>query len=356
MVVYEGSGAVSNPEVPQGAIAASKAINAAGGIRGRPVQIIACDTQSIPSNATECGLKAVSDGVLAMVGNVTIYSAQFMPLMAQHKIASIGLVPQTAADFTSPVSFPIVGGGPVTFAGLAAALAQSGAKKIVLARVDIAAAAGLAPFANAGLERFHLTMRQVPIPAGAPDMSPYAAAALKDGTDGIVVAEPGQDAVNFIIAVRELNPNVKIALGASSVSEAISALGKSGDGIMLVESDTIALKSRAEQRYERDMRAAGYTNLTDWRLNSYASVMLFENIAERLTRITAPAVFDALSHAKNIATGVTPPLQFINGGVAGVPRDFNPCVFETVITDGRQVPTTGKFENVFTGKSCPTPV
>src|SRR6202008_2865257 len=118
--------------------------------------------------------------------------------LAQHKIPSIGLEPATAPDFTSPASFPIGGGAPGPFAGLAPAFAASGAKNIVLARQDVPAAAGVAPFVNAGLKRFHLTMRDVPVPPGAPDMSPYAAAALQHGTDGIVVTQAAQDAVNFV--------------------------------------------------------------------------------------------------------------------------------------------------------------
>jgi ABC-type branched-subunit amino acid transport system substrate-binding protein len=355
MAIYEGVGAVTNPEVPDGARAAAKAINAKGGIDGRPVQIIACDTKSDPTIATSCGRRAVSDGVVGVVGTVTLYGDRFMPLLAQHEIASIGLIPQTAADFTSPAAFPIEGGAPVNFAGLAAGLAESGAKNIVVARVDIPAAAALVQFADAGLKRFNLTARDVPIPAGAPDMSPYAAAALQGGTDGIFVAEPDQDAVNFVEAVRQVNPSVKISLGASSIGGVNKALGKTADGIIEVSADPIVLKESAERQYEKDMKAAGYSDLTGWRLNSYASVMLFRKIAQTLPKITARTVFTAFGRARNISIGLTPPLQFAKGGVAGLPRLFNPCLLEMRMKGGVQVPITGKFENVFTGKLCPTP-
>jgi ABC-type branched-subunit amino acid transport system substrate-binding protein len=355
MVVYEGVGSVTNPEAPDGAIAAAKAIDATGGINGRPVQIIPCDTKNDPTTASGCGRAAVSDGVVAVVGSISLYGDRFMPLLARHKIASIGLVPETAADFTSPASFPIEGGAAVNFAGLAAAVAESGATNIVLARIDIPAAAALVQFANAGLKRFHLKIRDVPIPAGAPDMSPYAAAALKDGADGIVVTEPDQDAVNLVQAIREANPTIKISLAASSIGEVNKVLGKTAEGIIEISADPLALKSTAERQYEKDMKAAGYSNLTGWRLNSYASVEVFRRIAEHLQNTTAPAVFAALGRARNITTGLTPPLQFVKGGLAGLPRVFNPCVIAMSIEGGKQVPITGKFENVFTGKQCPTP-
>jgi ABC-type branched-subunit amino acid transport system substrate-binding protein len=356
MTVYESTGPSASPEVPEGAIAAAKAINARGGIKGRPVEIISCDTHADPNTAAGCGREAVSQGVVAMVGDLTIYGSEFMPLLAQHQIASIGLEPSTAADFTSPASFPIAGGAPVVLAGLGEALAEAGAKKIALARQNIAAAAALGQFVNNGLKRFGITVtNDVPVPPGAPDMSPYVAAALKGGVDGIIVAQADQDAVNFVQAVRQVNPSIKIALIATELGDVLKALQNNAEGIIETASDTVALKNTAEKQYEKDMKAAGYTDLTGFRLASYASVLVFAKIAEGLPAITAPAVFDALSKATDLDVGLTPPLQFTKGGITGLPRVFNPCVFATKISDGVEVPLTGKFENAFTGAACPTP-
>jgi ABC-type branched-subunit amino acid transport system substrate-binding protein len=355
MAVYESTGPSASPEISEGAIAAAKAINAKGGIKGRPVQIIRCDTKADPNVATGCGRTAVSQGVVAMVGNLTIFSNRFMPLLARHKIPSIGLEPATGTDFTSPASFPIGGGAPVQFAGLGAALAEAGAKKIVLARQDIPEAAAVAPFVNAGLKRFHLKMRDLAVPVGAPDMAPYAAAALSGGTDGIVVTQADQDAVNFVLAVRQADPKVKIALNATSLTAVNKALGRNADGIIENGATTTALKNTAERQYEKDAKAAGYTNLTAYSLASYASVRLVQRIANGLPKTTAPAVFNVLRRSTNLETGFTPPLQFTKGGVAGLPRVFNACLFAFRIKGGKQVPITGKFENAFTGKQCPTP-
>ena len=354
MTVYEGTGPSSSPEVPEGAIAAAKAINADGGIQGRPVKIISCDTKNVASGAAECGRRAVDEGVVAMVGNLGIFSSEFMPLMAQSKIASIGLEPSTADDFSSPASFPIAGGAPVVLAGLAAALAEGGAKHITLARLDIGPAAGLGQFSDAGLKRFNLTVRDVPVPVGAPDMSPYATAALSGGTDAIIVSQAQQDAVNFVLAVRQADPKIPIALIATSLGDVVRAIGSPANGIIEVASDTTALKSAAEKQYEVDMKAAGYSNVTGFRLASYASVELFKKIAENLPKITAPAVFDALQQSSSLDVGLTAPLQF-KTSIDGFPRVFNPCLFASRVDGDNLVPITGKFENAFTGKECPTP-
>jgi ABC-type branched-subunit amino acid transport system substrate-binding protein len=356
MSVFEGTGPSASPEVPEGAIAAAKAINAHGGIKGRPVQVIPCDTQNDPNTAAACGRQAVAQGVVAMVGDLTDYGNEFMPLLAQHKIPSIGLEPSTSADFTSPSSFPIAGGAPVVLAGLAETLAEGGAKHIAMARVDIGPADALKGFSNNGLKRFHqMITRDVPVPPGAPDMSPYVANALKGGTDAIVVALPSQDAVNFVLAARQADPGIKIALIATELGDVLQQLKGDANGVMETASDTVALRNSAEKQYEKDMRAAGYHDFTGFRLASYTSVLVFQKIAENLPAITAPAVLEALNHAQNLQTGLTAPLQYTKGGVAGLPRVFNPCLFATKIAGGKQVPISGKFENAFTGKECPTP-
>ena len=357
MAVYEGSGIASaSPEIPEGAIAAAEAINARGGIAGRPVEIIACDTQNDPNLAADCGRRAVSEGVVAMVGNLTLYSNQFMPLMAENRIASIGLEPATGDDFTSPAAFPIAGGAPVIWAGMPGALAERGAEKIVLARIDIDAGAALVDFANAGLERFDMTVsRDVPVPPGAPDMSTYVAAALEDGTDAIVVGLPAQDAINFVVALRQVAPEIDIALSATELGKVLDALGDNAEGIIMTASLTTALQNEAERQYEDDMASAGYDQLGGFALAAYASVMLFEEIAQDLPDITAEAVFAALEQAEDLDVGLTPPLQFRTGGVADLPRVFNSCVLAIRIHDRQQEPLTGTFYDVYTGEECPTP-
>jgi len=355
MSIFEGTGPSASPEVPQGANAAAKAINAHGGIKGRPIDIVPCDTHNDPNVALECGRQAVAEGVVATVGDITIYGSEFMPLLAQNKIAAIGVQPATSADFTSPASFPISGGAPVQEAGLAESLASQGARKIAMARLDIAAAAPLVQFANAGLKHFHLKVaKDVPVPPGAPDMSPYVAAALQGGTDAVIVNQATQDAVNFVEALRQAKPTIRIAMDATGLGAVNRALGNNAQGIIEDDSDTLALDNSAVKQYDRDMKAAGYSDVTGFRLASYTSVLVFAKVARNLPTITSAAVFDALVHAKNINVGLTPPLQFSVGGVAGLPRVFSSCVLATRIKGGQQVPLTGKFQDAYTGKACPT--
>ncbi len=106
MVIYEKSAGVASPEIPDGAIAAAKALNKKKGIGGRPVKVLTCDTNNDPNTAAECGRKAVDAGVVALVGVLTPHSASFMPLMEQNKIPSIGVVAAGASRLHVAGSLP----------------------------------------------------------------------------------------------------------------------------------------------------------------------------------------------------------------------------------------------------------
>ncbi len=61
-------------------------------------------------------------------------------------------------------------------------------------------------------------------------MAPYAAAALADGADGVIVGVTAQDAINLVQALPQANPAVTVAMIATDVGSAIEALGEGSEG------------------------------------------------------------------------------------------------------------------------------
>jgi hypothetical protein len=57
-----------------------------------------------------CGRQAVDEDVLAVAGSISLSTDEFMPLLVENRIPSIGNNPATPADFLSDASFPITGG------------------------------------------------------------------------------------------------------------------------------------------------------------------------------------------------------------------------------------------------------
>ena len=322
MVIYEKSAGVASPEIPDGAIAAAKALNKKKGIGGRPVKVLTCDTNNDPNTAAECGRKAVDAGVVALVGVLTPHSASFMPLMEQNKIPSIGVVAAGASDFTSPAAFPISGGLPATAGDLPRFLADDGAKKVSLARIDLAQAAIIPTFAKTTLAKVNQTLNDdVPVPQSAPDMSSYVQAALANGTDGIVVALAGQDAVNFVQAAKQADPKVKLAVISTEPGAFQKALGDQAAGIIqgLSIIPPTSVKTSEGKRFLNEMKAAGYKETSGFRLNSWLSMQVLAKVAAGLSDVTAAAVYDKLGTTSGLETGLTPPLQWTTPADVGLP-------------------------------------
>ena len=361
MVIYEDSAGVANPEIPDGAKAAAKAINKADGIGGRPVKVLVCDTNNDPNTAAECGREAVDEGVVALIGVLTPHSAGFMSLMEENKIPSIGVVAASAADFTSAAAFPITGGLPATAGDLPRFLADDGAEKVSIARIDLAAAAIIPNFARTTLGTVGLELNNdIPVPESAPDMSSYVEAALANDTDGVVVALSGQDAVNFVQAAKQSDPDVKLAVISTEPGAFREALGDDAAGIIQAPAflPPLSVKTPEGTRFLKEMKAAGFKDTTGFRLNSWLSVQVLKQVADALPEVTSAAVFDALNTTTDLETGLTPPLQWTTPADVGLPlpRIFSGCELAVKLTKTTKVkPVTGTFFDAFADQECPTP-
>ncbi len=354
--IYEKSAGIADTTIPEGSIAAAEAINRDGGIDGRPIEIIECDTQDDPNTAAECGRKAVDEGALAIVGSISTQAAEYTTLLEENKIPQIGVIPATGSDFVSPSAFPIMGGAPVSIAALTSLLAEEGATNIAMVRPDIAAGSAFKAMADNGLERFGIEIENdVPIPTGAPDMATYVAAALEGGTDAIFVGLGSQEAQNFVLALRQVDLEIPVALVAADLSKVNDVLGEQADGILQAPAFyPYTVGNEATKQLVEDLEAAGYDEFGGTRRpNGYAAVTIFAEIARGLDEITSAAVFDALNAADEFVIGLGPPVQFLEGGVAGFPRVFNPCTIATMLEGGVEEPVTGEFTDAFTGEECP---
>lgn len=360
MVIYEKSEGIASPEIPDGAVAAAKALNKKNGIGGDKVVVLTCDTHDDANTAAECGRKAVSEGVVALIGVLTPHSDTFMDLMAQNKIASIGNILAGVADFQSPASFPISGGIVATSANLPRFLADDGAKVISVARPDLTQGAVLKIFGNTALKPLGLAIKNdVPVPPDAPDMSTYAQASLAGGTDAIIVALPGQQAINFVQAARQANPKVKLALISTEPGPVRKALGASAAGIIQAPVTLPTANTKEGKRFLKEMKAAGFKETTGFRLNSWMAMQVLAQVAAGLPDVTAAAVFDKMNAATGIKTGLMPPLQWTTPadvGLALVKRDFNNCMLDVKMTKTKKLKlVTGKFFDAYTNKNCPSP-
>ncbi len=107
-LVAAGTGLTAQPAVYPDAEVGARAVNAAGGIMGRPIQIDYCDDQSNVQTADVCAQKLlVQDKDLMLVGDDGVYDTGVIPvLQSAHTILFSG-AGASLSDYTSPNVFLI---------------------------------------------------------------------------------------------------------------------------------------------------------------------------------------------------------------------------------------------------------
>ena len=120
-VIAEGDGATpASPNLPatlDATRAAAASVNADGGVGGRPLEIVGCDTRGDPNGAAECGREMVDQGVVALVGSFSGFSAGFLPVTEGAGIPSVGHFIGGAADLGATLTYPIMAGSPGLIVG-----------------------------------------------------------------------------------------------------------------------------------------------------------------------------------------------------------------------------------------------
>lgn len=82
------------------------AVNAQGGVNGYKLQLIDCDSKYDPSSAHQCAQKLISEGVLAIVGWLSLSGEQSeTPYLTSQGVPIIGGL-GVPAEYSSPLSYP----------------------------------------------------------------------------------------------------------------------------------------------------------------------------------------------------------------------------------------------------------
>jgi branched-chain amino acid transport system substrate-binding protein len=313
----------------RGAQVAIEAINAAGGVKGRPLELVACDNQLNANAAAACARQMADDPELvATVGSVSSFGGDTNPVLEKAGIAGIGTAPLGSGDFTSPVVFPITPGGQVIVAGAVLLADELKSTKPGVVVVDTPTATALPGLIESSiLEPRGLKLAaKASIPVSAADVAPQAAA-LAD-TDGVIVSTTTQLMTRYVRTARqqgydgdvvisgtEASPDsVKTDLsGVNSDLYVVSGFERDSDGFrhMVADIDT----------YDPD------APLNDTVAAGYLSVKVFADVADGLENIDRSGVLSAMNAMKDFSTdGMTLPLDFTTPGTAlggNAPRLFD---------------------------------
>jgi ABC-type branched-subunit amino acid transport system substrate-binding protein len=357
VVINNTSTTRENAEVYAGADAAASAINDAGGVNGRKLVIVHCDSQITPDGTAKCARDAVADPqVLALAGSYYQYGDQVDPVLEQAKMANIGDFPQAIQDLTSVISFPTSSGALGTVAGMATLVTDVlKSLRISVPYVDVPEGTQVVQLLQGVLQTRPgaSVVTKVPVPNEAPDLSASVQASTQNNPGGIIIVLSADSNLKFLQSAHSQGVTIPIVSpGAEVTPSALAALGDAANG-QYVTTCFPPSGGQGNQLFTQQMdKYQSSANKDDLSKNSWLGVRLFQAAAAKATALTRQGILDAMNGLTSFDTGgMTPPLNYTQpfAGFGGTfPRMFNPTVVYNKFTNGQEVPTNpGQFANPF---------
>ena len=346
IVIYSSiplSGGVDLEGVKDGGAVAEAAINAAGGVKGRPIQFVACDMQLTPSGSQACGRKAVDAGAVAFLesqdafgGAIAIASAAGIPTFSNCVCA--------AADATNPLSFPTVN-GPVGQAAQGEIAGALGAKKVSACLFDGAAGDVIGSNVSKGLKKFNLTLNYpVKVPTSAGDLSPYVAQMAQ--ADVVVLICAPAITVAAIRGLAQIGYKGKIVTSSALVRpQDVTALGSAAEGIY-VEGGSLPASDESAPgvaQFNREYAKYGPSggDKGGYAVETWAQLHMLANVMKTMSTIDPASLVTAMTSAGTINIPPLVPINFGQALAAVAPvRDFTSSFYVNQVKNGQFVPTS----------------
>lgn len=319
--------------------------NAKGGINGHKVDVIGCDDQNDPNVMAKCAQQAVSDHVVALVGEYSLVSNALWPIIAPAGIPSIGLIQFVPADQTAAGAYPI--NPPVVFgeAGATAYLAkEKGCKAIADAQGDTGSSAlpeKLNKEAAAAEGAKYVGPFLLPI-TGSLANAPAIAKSITSKADCANISD-GENGIELMKAILQVDPNFHFAtVSAALPGNWPSEMGTGASAVNAVGGlAPVSSTSPGVQAYVSEMKAkAPGDTLNDFSEQAWASFYAFAQVAGSIKGdITAQSLTQALGQASNVSTeGMTGTIDFTKPTpLAGIPRVFSSQLFVLGASNGKVV-------------------
>jgi ABC-type branched-subunit amino acid transport system substrate-binding protein len=325
---------VSQPWIPQAAKIGAAAVNAAGGILGRPVQIDFCDDHATPQGAGLCAQKLlVQDKVLMMVGDDGTEEPALIPTLASANTISWASFGASLQSLMSPRVY-ILAPSEASYWVIPQMLPAT-AKHIAYVMTDTAISMA-AEKATVAFFPKTIQISPVTIPEAATNLQPSCLQIKQSGADTAVVAiNPGQIAT----LVQTCNQ-----LGMSSLLWVIPSLQMTPQVLQTVtqlHQPNLAVLSyggNAVQDFEADVakygpQVGGINNtIADDAIGAWLGVKLLGQIVPKVGSLDAAKIKTWLDQQTAFQTdGATAPINFAATPISALPRLKNLSATKGVI-------------------------
>jgi ABC-type branched-subunit amino acid transport system substrate-binding protein len=195
-------------------------VNGQGGIDGRPVEMVRCDTEADATKTTQCVQSFIDNpdmpvatgwGALLAAGGIDAY--------AQAKMPYISFASYSDVEYTAPTGISLLGSYISVNVPMLQYAKDEGAESVVFLRADIAGTVDAAAAYKAQAEALGLKwLGDVPLAIDAPDVLPSVTAALKDDPDLVLTQiYPAQNS-STLSALATLGSDAKLLAGPGAVT------------------------------------------------------------------------------------------------------------------------------------------
>ena len=308
------------PAAPAGAQAAIAAINAAGGVKGHPLQLDVCNDQLNANAAAACARGFANDSsVIATVGDVNAYGSETNPPLTSAKIAGIGTATSGAGDYASPRVFTNNSSGLVFLAAAQFMFKDLHASQLGMVVVGSPTSEALPTLVNkAVLQPAGSKLAGVAtLPPTATDLSSQAASLTS--TNGQILAVTQATLEHYIAASRQQGYKGPFIMSETFADPKLLAKDLSGSNLDQVYGVTFFNKeSPGYQHYLADMaKYQPSVDPGDLSAIGWLSVETFAKVAATLPTITRQSVWDAMNKQSALSTdGMTAMLNYTTPGTA----------------------------------------
>jgi ABC-type branched-subunit amino acid transport system substrate-binding protein len=325
----------SIPSIPVGAQIAIDEINAAGGINGRQVELITCNDQNDPNVAAQCGKQAVDEGVVALVGGLSLFDLNVLPALQQAGIPWVGL---TSSDSFDQAGVYLFGGdGASAFAGIGGALALQGCKNVAILLSGSAAPANASQIQAGVVAGGAKVVTTLNAPATGADWAPVVEAARSAGADCIGAGTGPPETGPLISAIKAGAP-VQLATADGGLPDVVLAqIGAAADGVIAVSGYLPASSDKGIVKELGATLKAKFPTVPydQFAKSGYASVKIVAEAAKDLDQITPASVTKGLSGVTNFDTGLGPVVDLSTPStIPGYERIFGPMIYVYVAKNG----------------------
>lgn len=339
LVGEENTPGLSFPDAQKAAKIAALSVNAAGGVKGRPVNIDFCNTQNTPQQASLCAEKVLGqDGAVMIAGGSTVtQTAPLFQSAEQHGTFLLGQLPFSNQDLTSDISFPILP-GVLGFQALNSLLPEG--------TTSIAIPYYPSPSTTENINRIlaklpsNIKTTQIAIPFTAATFQSYCLKAKEAGAQ-VVLALVASGALSgmaaacnqigysptWLIATNEVDPSVVKTFSDQKIANKI-----------FVDYSASVLSDFLQDIDKYGSAVGGITDIYDdttvtaWLGVKAAAKIL--NASKEVSGASALEYLRTLSGGLNI--GLSAPLDWTKPGpVSGAPRMVLSQIGSGTITDGK---------------------